>query len=476
MHIAAIDRPDLLDEPSLRALLLSGYERARARGQPVLVSRVIPLPPTDPLAFYARAAVASRIRLFWSSPHGEQALVGVGQAWALAVGGPRRFTRAAAVWQARVDGAVVEGPTDAPATGPLLLGGFAFDPRRPSTGAWAGFPDGLLTLPRFLLTATPGAAWLTLNAVMRPDRPIEVEARALRRLRAVLAAPDAAPRAPDPPGPLTLLDCCPSTEWMAIVRSAVDRIRRGEFEKVVLALSRRVRAAAPFRPARILARLRADYPSCYLFAFGRADRCFLGASPEQLVRLAGGIVHTVCLAGSIGRGATPEEDVRLGESLLASPKNRAEHAIVVRGIRSLLTAAGVTLDPPGPPALLKLPTIQHLLTPIAGRLDAPRSILELVEFLHPTPSVGGQPRAMALRFIRDYEGLDRGWYAGPVGWLDARGEGEFAVAIRSALLHGREATLFAGCGIVADSDAELEYAEVGLKLRPLLAALEGSTR
>lgn len=467
------DYPDLVEDTRLRRLLAAGLDRARRQERPVLVSQVVRVPPTDPLAFYARVAAASRVRLFWSSPRGELTLVGVGQAWALAVGGPRRFARAAAVWRARSANALIESETDIPGTGPLLLGGFAFDPRRPSTGTWAGYADGLLILPRFLLATTPGVSWLTINAMVRPGHPLGLDTRALRRLRTALADPAAARRTVAANRAISVEDVCSATEWKAVIRSAVERIRRGELEKVVLALAYRVRAGVPFRSARVLGRLGADYPCCYTFAINRGDCCFLGASPEQLVRLSRGVVETMCLAGSIGRGATATEDDRLGQALLANAKNRSEHAIVVRGIGDLLATAGVALDPPGEPSLLKLRNIQHLCTPIVGRLQTAPSILALVERLHPTPSVGGQPREEALQFIRDYEGLDRGWYAGPVGWVDTRGEGEFAVAIRSALLRGREATVFAGCGIVADSIAELEYAEARLKLRPMLAALDG---
>jgi isochorismate synthase len=224
----------------------------------------------------------------------------------------------------------------------------------------------------------------------------------------------------------------------------------------------------------VLERLRADYPGCFVFGVGRGQRCFLGASPERLVRLREGTVWATCLAGSIARGTTTEEDEHLGTALLASAKDRAEHAIVVRALCDALVGAGVELAPVGPPGLMKVRNVQHLCTPVAGRVGAGRTILELVERLHPTPAVGGFPREAALRLIREREGMDRGWYAGPVGWMDASGDGEFTVAIRSALLRGPEASLFAGCGIVAGSDPEREYAESCLKLRPILSALDGS--
>ena len=181
-----------------------------------------------------------------------------------------------------------------------------------------------------------------------------------------------------------------------------------------------------------------------------------------------------CPAGSARRGATEEEDRRLGEVLRADPKELHEHAVVVQALREGLEPLCSRLDIPEAPDLLCLPNVQHLHTPIEGLLNADRGVLELVERLHPTPAAGGLPRDAALPLIRQWEPFDRGWYAGPVGWVDGRGDGDFAVAIRSALIRRQEAFLYAGCGIVAGSDPEREYAESCLKLRPMLWALNGS--
>lgn len=470
MSAVNADPRQALDERRLRALLDAGRQRAERAGRSILVSAVFQVPNVDPLGFYERGARLSGVRSFWSSPGAEHVLVGIGEAWTIAVDGPPRFADAAAAWQDRCDAMIVHAETDAPGTGPVLLGGFSFDPLRPPTVPWRRYPAGLLTLPRFVLTSIPEQTWLTINTLVSPDHASEAEPCAVELARSLLAGPEAN-RAPEPvSAPPRLDEQRPANEWKDLVRSAVERIRGGELEKVVLARACRAWSETRLDPARILGRLRADFPHCFLFAIDRGDRCFLGASPEQLVSLRQGTVKTMCLAGSTARGTTAD-DRRLGEELLASAKNRSEHAIVVRGIRDLLTEAGVQLEPSGTPALLKLRNIQHLYTPIVGQMADDRTILDLVASLHPTPSVGGQPRDVALRFIRDHEGLDRGWYAGPVGWLDALGQGEFAVAIRSALLNGNEATMFAGCGIVADSDPELEYTESCLKLRPMLSAL-----
>jgi isochorismate synthase len=171
------------------------------------------------------------------------------------------------------------------------------------------------------------------------------------------------------------------------------------------------------------------------------------------------------------RGATPEEDARIGEELMNSSKNRHEHAVVVDTIKSALGAVCDKVQAAEAPGLLKLANVQHLYTPITGQLQANHSILELVEQLHPTPAVGGLPNKSALEAIREREQLDRGWYAAPVGWLDAKGDGEFVVALRSALLRGNKAVLFVGCGIMGDSDPATEYQESCLKAKVMLSAL-----
>jgi menaquinone-specific isochorismate synthase len=209
-----------------------------------------------------------------------------------------------------------------------------------------------------------------------------------------------------------------------------------------------------------------------LFAFGTADRCFLGATPERLVKLAGREVFVDCIAGSIARGVTDDEDERLAQVLLASEKDRTEHEVVVHAVKEALSGVcDELIRPSDTPKVVRSRNVQHLSTPLRGRLSGGNCVLDLVERLHPTPAVGGFPRDLALHAIREREGFDRGWYAGPLGWVNGNGEGEFAVAIRSALLAGNEATLYAGAGIVADSDPDAEYAETGLKLKPMLAAL-----
>jgi isochorismate synthase len=467
-----------IDTPatSLRTRLETALDQARRCGAPVLVSASEPLPWRDPLAFFAGSSPAAHDRVYWEAPNGELILVGIGAARTLTGAGAARFTTIAAVWRDLLAHAHCQAPpadlAGLPGVGPTLLGGFAFDPERPGTAAWTGYPDGLMILPRFLLTCAAGRTVLTACVVVEAGMDVAVEAARLEQERAcLLATPDRVDAAPAARPALDVADILPAGDWQAAVAGVVADIQAGALEKVVLAREVAVTAETALDPVVTLRRLRAGYPDCYVFAVARGPRCFLGATPERLVRLADGTVHATCLAGTTRRGADAATDAQLGADLLASAKNQEEHAVVRRMLAEALGAVCSDVAVPAAPALLRLRNVQHLYTPIRGRLRNGTSLLELVARLHPTPAVGGFPRPAALARIRACEGMDRGWYAGPVGWLDARGDGEFAVALRSALVDGPTARAFAGCGIMGDSRPDDEYAETQVKLQAVLSAL-----
>jgi salicylate biosynthesis isochorismate synthase/menaquinone-specific isochorismate synthase len=278
---------------------------------------------------------------------------------------------------------------------------------------------------------------------------------------------------PAPTGAVAVESAADPGAFEAGVAQAVERIRAGELEKVVLA--REVRAEAPraHDPAALFGALRELFPSCFCFCVGTPEAAFLGASPELLVRRSGAGAQTVALAGSTRRSADPAVDTHLGEQLRRSPKNRQEHEIVVHRIQRILRPHSVWVETGGEPELIKVANIQHLGTPVHAQLADARSAIELAGLLHPTPAIGGEPRDRALAAIPELEGMDRGWYAGAVGWMDAAEDGEFCVGIRSALLRDRTAHIYAGNGIVADSDPAEELAETELKLGALLPLVAG---
>ena len=466
----------------VRAAIERGVLVAKQAGGRAVASVILPLPKTglESLALYLDTT--GEDAFFWRPPGQDCAFLGTGVAHAIEVTGPDRFASAQATWNELSRAAVIERAGSDPVpgentTGPVLLGGFAFDPLSTRDQLWEGFPDGLLILPRLLVTHGPSGCWLSLNAVVDANCDPKVEAESLCRSATLLEEAISglpADSCTSVAAPSIELDEEETVRWMEAVALAAQAVRSGQLQKAVLARKARARLGRRPLPGRTLAALMGAYPECYAFLVRRQGRTFLGATPERLVALDGSEVRTMCLAGSIARGRSPEEDEQLGKELLSDPKNLREHRVVVDMIRSALEDLCERLDVAASPALLKMRNVQHLFTPVSGKLKAPCSLLELVARLHPTPAVGGQPTERALELIRKIEGMDRGWYAGPVGWVGPQGDGEFAVALRSALLAGDEAVLFAGCGIVGDSNPRAELEESALKMRAVLQALERS--
>jgi len=361
--------------------------------------------------------------------------------------------------------ALFEAPWEADdaALRPRVLGGFAFRSDHEPGGPWAGFGVGSLVLPRLLFVQEGDVR----GVVVAPGvRAAEVEAR-LAPLSRGAAPPDATA------SPLRAARGIDRDGWRASVQAVATEVRAGVYEKVVLATTQEFERDTDIDVGRTLARLRTNYPECHVFSIVRGDATFLGASPELLVAVRDGRVEALGLAGSARRGATPEEDDEIGRALLASAKDRMEHETVVRAIREALADVTERLVAPNQPRLRRLRNIQHLATEIGGRVRRGVDVLELAERLHPTPAVCGWPRLAAQHVISVLESFDRGWYAGPIGWMDAHGEGEFAVGLRVALVRHARAWLFAGNGIMGDSDPDAELAEVQLKFRPLAEALSG---
>ncbi|MFT4881876.1 MAG: menaquinone-specific isochorismate synthase [Natronomonas sp.] len=364
-------------------------------------------------------------------------------------------------------------PVDLPtAARPRLYGGFAFHEGHtdPGPGAtWHGYPGALFVLPAVQLSLADGHGWLTAAAT-GPDAGGRAEARLERWRDRLVAMPDHSPAGP--PG-VADSQPTPSLEgWHRQVTDATASVRRGDLRKVVLAQSLTAGLAGDLDVVDTLDRLSDTYPGCFRFLVepGRGGS-FFGATPERLVSLEGRTVQTEALAGSTGRGETPAEDQWLASELQDSEKDVHEHELVADAVRDQLAPLAASIRT-GTRTVRQLETVQHLRTPIQATLNRDEHVLSLVEALHPTPAVGGLPPDAALRTIRETEGFNRGWYAAPVGWFDAAGDGAFGVAIRSALARGDTATLFAGAGIVADSDPDSEWDELQLKYRPVMDELE----
>jgi salicylate biosynthesis isochorismate synthase/menaquinone-specific isochorismate synthase len=399
-------------------------------------------------------------------------LAGFGTAVQVVSRGEERFRDLAERCARATHDRVAEEPEELPAgAGPVWATGFGFAPRGGSAPIWSSLPPALAVLPEVAIARGPEGAFLTASVYFEPGTaPDDLLKRAAGRLGSLHTAA-LTPADPHPSAATRIFGRYPPQRYERIVAAAVERIRSTAVEKVVLARELTVEAPSAHDPAALLGALRGLFPSCFCFCFGTPEAAFVGASPELLVRRSGAVAATVALAGTTSRSADPAVDDHLGEAMLRSPKVLDEHGIVVRRIERTLRPHAVWVHAEAQPIVVKVGNLQHLATPIRAQLAESNSAIELAGFLHPTPAVGGEPRASALELIQELEGIDRGWYTGPVGWMDAAEDGEFCVGLRSALLRDREAHLFAGCGIVSDSDPAAELQESELKFEALLPLL-----
>lgn len=499
--------------PEQESSVIDAVSRAASdSGHSQWIGQVVDIEGVDLLECYAQ--IASDDRFLWKRPEGDAAFVTWGRLDEIESAGPRRFEDVAA-WSADVLSRFHWLGESRPRTAPLFVGGFGFEEAGPAALEWKAFPAARFLLPAAIVERWASGARLTVLARVEPGASRDAVAEALsnrRREAHAVAAGRSAPASVQteartsfaldgwrdrgwPPGPrYSVQSDRAHAVFASQVHHALAAIESGELEKVVLARSLRVDHEGCVDIPGFLGRLAAVYPSCTVVAMARGDDTFLAATPERLVRVEDDRVEAAALAGSAPRGRTPQEDRALADELRSSAKERAEHAHVVDAYRDVLDGACIALEAPEAPGLRQLFGIQHLETPLRGRLRATglasdtqnadasaHALLRLAARLHPTPAVGGVPAATAGDWLRRWEGLDRGWYAAPVGWLDAAGGGDLCVALRSALIHQRgveganpaasRAWLFAGAGIVAGSDPERELAETRVKLRALLAPL-----
>jgi salicylate biosynthesis isochorismate synthase len=493
-----------LGEQELRALharLELAVLRARRSGEPTLVSGTFALAgDVDPSAVVCASRRAGEPWFALEQPsRGGVALAALGEAIGLSDAGADRFANLADRWR-RLAAAAVSGERAATdgheAAGPVALCGFAFAPDGGHSHAWAGFDPASLVVPELAIrrrARSDGDVDPTANEARQADGYAGVDARVDLTLTALVAPDDVAADVlermrvrlaelrerelplldPAPAGRHQVVSAMPPEHHLAAVARATELIGRGELEKIVLAREVQVLAAQPHDPAAVLGVLRDAFPECFCLCVGRGDATLVAASPELLVRREGHRVSTLALAGSTRRSADPAVDDLLGEQLLHDERCRAEHAIVARRIERMLRAHSLWTAAAPEPALVRIANIQHLATPIRAQLAAPIDVLELAGLMHPTPAVCGEPRALAEPLIPALEGLDRGWYLGPVGWTDATGDGELCVVLRCALLRGRLARCYAGGGIVRGADPQTELAETEIKLAALLPLLTG---
>jgi len=423
----------------------------------------------SPLELFAGAeASAESERFFMALPGPDRReIAALGEVAAIETSGSSRFSEAS-----RELRRLLASCRGAAAERALLVGGASFAAERSAeavaSSTWSAFPELRFVLPEFLIEACGDEVWGT--RVSRDGA--DAGSASLRKLSEVAGRGRAALASSSPGAELRARATHLPSLYRNLVARALDEIAAGELEKVVLARSVELSGRRAMSCAQLLRSLLDLQQDSATFAVGRAADTFLGSTPERLVALSARQVASAALAGSARRGRNPAEDAALGRALVESKKEQEEHAIVVRAIRAALEECCDAVHAPESPSLRPLEGIQHLETEFVARLrGGEATLLDLAGRLHPTPAVGGSPGPASLDFIRAHEAIDRGWYAGPVGFIDARGGGELRVALRSALLRPEEAHLFAGSGIVAGSDPDAELRETRLKLAALLTPL-----
>lgn len=463
----------ILESETQHAFQLA-LKKAKEMKQSILFSVTKKIPPAAPLDLYfSGKKLFQGERFYWKSLDDQMMITGLGIAKSFETDKEdARFQCIEEKWNDFLDQGVMINPFSIQGTGPLLFGGFTFDPLNAKRDEWSNFPNGLFYLPTLMQTIYKGITYLTINIVCMPDdnlgriEQVESIERQLMNDEQKLVS--------------NLLEAVlinqqeiQPLEWKKAVKSVIKVLNESDMEKVVLARKMKLTFDKRVESDVILNRLWHEQHHSFIFCMEAMDHCFIGATPERLINKKGEIVFSTCLAGSTARSGDPTIDEELGQKLLNDEKNRYEHQLVVSMIRKVLEKYCEKLDIPAHPVLMKIRDIQHLYTPVSGKLLKEYSILQLIADLHPTPALGGVPKLEAMKLIRESEAMDRGFYAAPIGWMDYRGNGEFAVALRSGLMMGKEAYIYAGCGVMADSDPDEEYEETKIKFRPMIRSLGG---
>ncbi|WP_066063216.1 isochorismate synthase [Neobacillus soli] len=462
-----------IQETEIKERGLLAVKRAKELGRPILISEVHQMDTINPLSFFNAGKDCYRgERFFWRDPSDEIVLIGLGISKQIQSDqATDRFFHVENEWGDFLKDSLIFNTYTEVGIGPVLFGGFTFDPLKEKTDLWSKYADSLFHLPKYLLSIIKGKTYLTTNTTYTPNDDYSLLGKVIEERNQIVNSLKDFKRVT----PSTLLqtrEIAPE-KWKKSVDEVVKELTDSPLKKVVLARELRLEFNGQVEAEDVLENLYKQQQESFIFAFESNGDCFIGASPERLVKKQGNEVFSTCLAGSISRGKTAEEDRMLGQTLLNDQKNLIEHGFVVEMIKEALEESCEEIILPDKPQLMTIRDIQHLYTPVIGKCHKDSSLLLLVERLHPTPALGGLPKNAAVEKIRQVEELDRGFYAAPLGWVDYRQNGEFAVSIRSGLLQGDEVSLFAGCGIVADSDSESEYLETSLKFRPMLRALGG---
>jgi menaquinone-specific isochorismate synthase len=466
---------------ALRAFLGQCRDATNSDRQARLVSISLAVEALDPLAVLESIFEPGEPHFYAERPGLGSALAGAEVALAHTGAGAGRFAGAQKFIDDTLARTIAVGDVTAPFGGPHFFASFAFadavEPGEP-------FPAASVWVPRWQVARAGEVTTAVANLLVEPDSDLDAMAGRVWRAHAKFRnfeygeGGGALAGHPSVASPLPVAASAPATavsesgDFRTAVKLALTLIASGEFRKIVLARTQDLTAGRPLHPLRVLSGLRQRFPDCYAFSLSNGQgQSFIGASPERLVRVSQGILETEALAGSARRGAGASEDAALAGALLQSEKDRREHRLVLDFIVEALGPLHLQLEIPDRPTVRRLANVQHLHTPVRAALPESVRLLDVLARLHPTPAVGGSPQGVAVARIRGLEGFPRGLYGGALGWINSRGGGEFFVGIRSALVAGATARVYAGAGIVAGSEPDQEFAETEMKFKALRDAL-----
>lgn len=461
------------DREQFLKLLTAAQDASREDGHWKLVSVSLDARThIDPLAVLESIYEPTERHCYIERPESGEALAGAESVLEATFAGPERFANSRDFAREVFDNTIAVGQLDLPFAGPKLFASFTFEDEAAPD---APFAPATLFVPRWQVSASEGAYVATANLLVTPDGDIEEQATRALEAHAKFSSfhyeRGAEPTGTGPKlAPISEEES--ASHYLEGVAKTLAIIRTGRCSKIVISRRAEFRSAKSFHPIATLARLRDRFPSCTAFSVAnRNGISFIGASPEQLVRIEDGIMETVALAGTAPRGATPSEDAALAAALIGSEKQLREHRTVADTIASALAGLGLDAGPMPRPRILRLPNAQHIKTPFRTRITNDRHLFEIAAALHPTPATSGLPQREAMRELAAIEGSPRGLYAGLVGWCGEK-DGELTVALRSGFIDGTKATLHAGAGIVEGSLPEEELHETRIKMAALANALD----
>ena len=456
--------------------IIQGIEKACVRAvkmhKPVLFSYSFRFDVRDILPLLTHPIDKETIRIYWTQPSKGFSYAGLGSVLRYQQHDMQNMLKMKEILESMRMGVSIGNNAF---IGPRMIGGAAFNEYTGSDITWKRFPRAQFHLSECLATLTDDGTWLTISRMIDAEDAVDNTVKKFKQTVSYYEN-----RLPVTLPPISKVsvdkyrDVPDKSNYDKVIFSVLNRIKPGKMEKVVISRSHHVKVGKDFKVVSAMQVLRNAYPKCVSFCFSFPEEgIFFGSTPERLVRLKNGFIHTEALAGTTSRGCNMEEDRVLSESLLDSHKEREEHSLVLEQILRKLDPLTDDVQYSTAPQIMKLKNVQHLQTPISGTLKGNETVLDLVSKLHPTSAVAGTPTTEAMHLINKMETHDRGWYSGPIGWIDGKGDGEFYVALRSALVKDEEAHVFAGGGIVSESHPQKEWDETELKLQPILSALSG---